>query len=294
MEKVPAASILFIVAFWKISCVTRGFADVAIMDFRIPTEKLAITTVQSTCICKLKCLYANCTTYSVTRSVAGVECRLSTKPVRRYTWEDNKNSYIVHKSNYQLNGKHFYHHIGSRNRSDADKKCLADGGQLPVLLNKETEDEFSMIMTYFGVATAWIGLFREYTTDASGQITGNQPSMWTLANGTELIATNMEKFEFHTYRCFSYTLQSSDKFNNQGVKIAHRFSMRVADLTMLVTVSANELRSSLKNDNYCKWNCENTFMDVSQSGLYRPPGGVEEMQGGGSRVRLEWGAYITV
>ncbi|KAF2368243.1 hypothetical protein FHG87_000999 [Trinorchestia longiramus] len=25
-----------------------------------------------------------------------------------------------------------------------------------------------------------------------------------------------------------------------------------------------------------------------------PPGGVEEMQGGGRRVRLEWGAYITV
>ncbi|KAF2360576.1 hypothetical protein FHG87_008664 [Trinorchestia longiramus] len=29
---------------------------------------------------------------------------------------------------------------------------------------------------------------------------------------------------------------------------------------------------------------------VSQSG----PGGVEEMQEGGRRVRLEWGAYITV
>ncbi|KAF2347571.1 hypothetical protein FHG87_021673 [Trinorchestia longiramus] len=33
---------------------------------------------------------------------------------------------------------------------------------------------------------------------------------------------------------------------------------------------------------------------VSQSGPYRPPGGVEEMQGGGRRVRLEWEAYITV
>ncbi|KAF2348172.1 hypothetical protein FHG87_021073 [Trinorchestia longiramus] len=33
---------------------------------------------------------------------------------------------------------------------------------------------------------------------------------------------------------------------------------------------------------------------VSQSGPYRPPGGVEEMQGGGRRVRLEWGTYITV
>ncbi|KAF2347859.1 hypothetical protein FHG87_021385 [Trinorchestia longiramus] len=33
---------------------------------------------------------------------------------------------------------------------------------------------------------------------------------------------------------------------------------------------------------------------VSQSGPYRPPGGVEEMQGGGRKVRLEWGAYITV
>ncbi|KAF2343336.1 hypothetical protein FHG87_025908, partial [Trinorchestia longiramus] len=25
-----------------------------------------------------------------------------------------------------------------------------------------------------------------------------------------------------------------------------------------------------------------------------PPGGVEEMQGAGRRVRLEWGAYIAV
>ncbi|KAF2347831.1 Pseudouridine synthase RsuA/RluB/C/D/E/F [Trinorchestia longiramus] len=33
---------------------------------------------------------------------------------------------------------------------------------------------------------------------------------------------------------------------------------------------------------------------VSPSGPYRPPGGVEEMQGVGRRVRLEWGAYITV
>ncbi|KAF2361089.1 hypothetical protein FHG87_008153 [Trinorchestia longiramus] len=33
---------------------------------------------------------------------------------------------------------------------------------------------------------------------------------------------------------------------------------------------------------------------VSPSGPYRPPGGVEEMQGGGRRIRLEWGAYITV
>ncbi|KAF2368854.1 hypothetical protein FHG87_000386 [Trinorchestia longiramus] len=33
---------------------------------------------------------------------------------------------------------------------------------------------------------------------------------------------------------------------------------------------------------------------VSQSGSYRPLGGVEEMQGGGRRIRLEWGAYITV
>ncbi|KAF2353092.1 hypothetical protein FHG87_016151 [Trinorchestia longiramus] len=37
-----------------------------------------------------------------------------------------------------------------------------------------------------------------------------------------------------------------------------------------------------------------TSSSVSQSGPYRPPGGVEEMQGGGRRVRLEWGAYITV
>ncbi|KAF2366880.1 hypothetical protein FHG87_002372 [Trinorchestia longiramus] len=36
------------------------------------------------------------------------------------------------------------------------------------------------------------------------------------------------------------------------------------------------------------------WSSVSQSGPYRPPGGVEEMQGGGRRVRFEWGAYITV
>ncbi|KAF2367796.1 hypothetical protein FHG87_001441 [Trinorchestia longiramus] len=32
------------------------------------------------------------------------------------------------------------------------------------------------------------------------------------------------------------------------------------------------------------------YISVSQSGPYRPPGGVEEMQGGCRRVRLEWGA----
>ncbi|KAF2345933.1 hypothetical protein FHG87_023311 [Trinorchestia longiramus] len=36
------------------------------------------------------------------------------------------------------------------------------------------------------------------------------------------------------------------------------------------------------------------YISVSQSGPYRPPGGVEEMKGGGRRVRIEWGAYITV
>ncbi|KAF2354961.1 hypothetical protein FHG87_014284 [Trinorchestia longiramus] len=40
--------------------------------------------------------------------------------------------------------------------------------------------------------------------------------------------------------------------------------------------------------------CSYTQISVSRSGPYRPPGGVEEMQGGGRRVRLEWGAYITV
>ncbi|KAF2358023.1 hypothetical protein FHG87_011222 [Trinorchestia longiramus] len=39
---------------------------------------------------------------------------------------------------------------------------------------------------------------------------------------------------------------------------------------------------------------EHGCTSVSQSGPYRPPGGVEEMQGGDRRVRLEWGAYITV
>ncbi|KAF2356147.1 hypothetical protein FHG87_013097 [Trinorchestia longiramus] len=33
---------------------------------------------------------------------------------------------------------------------------------------------------------------------------------------------------------------------------------------------------------------------VSQSGPYRSSGGLEVMQGSGRRVRLEWGAYITV
>ncbi|KAF2354197.1 hypothetical protein FHG87_015043, partial [Trinorchestia longiramus] len=33
---------------------------------------------------------------------------------------------------------------------------------------------------------------------------------------------------------------------------------------------------------------------VSRSGPYCPPGSVDEMQGGGRRVRLEWGAYIIV
>ncbi|KAF2347189.1 hypothetical protein FHG87_022055, partial [Trinorchestia longiramus] len=37
-----------------------------------------------------------------------------------------------------------------------------------------------------------------------------------------------------------------------------------------------------------------SYSSVFHSGPYRPPGGVEEMQGGGRRVRLEWGAYITV
>ncbi|KAF2368892.1 hypothetical protein FHG87_000348 [Trinorchestia longiramus] len=37
-----------------------------------------------------------------------------------------------------------------------------------------------------------------------------------------------------------------------------------------------------------------SYSSVSQSGPYCPPGGVEEMQGGGRRVRLEWGSYITV
>ncbi|KAF2352861.1 Glycosyl transferase family 10 [Trinorchestia longiramus] len=38
----------------------------------------------------------------------------------------------------------------------------------------------------------------------------------------------------------------------------------------------------------------NGYFNVSQSGPCRPPGGVEEMQGGGRMVRLEGGAYITV
>ncbi|KAF2356123.1 hypothetical protein FHG87_013120 [Trinorchestia longiramus] len=40
--------------------------------------------------------------------------------------------------------------------------------------------------------------------------------------------------------------------------------------------------------------CSSTLDSVSQSGLYRQLRGVEEMQGGGRRVRIEWGAYITV
>ncbi|KAF2349034.1 hypothetical protein FHG87_020210 [Trinorchestia longiramus] len=37
-----------------------------------------------------------------------------------------------------------------------------------------------------------------------------------------------------------------------------------------------------------------TTTSVSESGPYRPSGGAEEMQGGGRRVRLDWGTYITV
>ncbi|KAF2350835.1 hypothetical protein FHG87_018405 [Trinorchestia longiramus] len=37
-----------------------------------------------------------------------------------------------------------------------------------------------------------------------------------------------------------------------------------------------------------------TLSQCFSSGPYRPPEGVEEMQGGGRRVRLEGGAYITV
>ncbi|KAF2344220.1 hypothetical protein FHG87_025024 [Trinorchestia longiramus] len=42
---------------------------------------------------------------------------------------------------------------------------------------------------------------------------------------------------------------------------------------------------------------ENTYkyhMQCFSKWSVRPPGGVEEMQGGGRRVRLEWGSYITV
>ncbi|KAF2356561.1 hypothetical protein FHG87_012677 [Trinorchestia longiramus] len=42
------------------------------------------------------------------------------------------------------------------------------------------------------------------------------------------------------------------------------------------------------------FNNEHKASNCFQSGPYSPSGGVEEMQGGGRRVRLEWGAYITV
>ncbi|KAF2362354.1 Reverse transcriptase domain [Trinorchestia longiramus] len=34
------------------------------------------------------------------------------------------------------------------------------------------------------------------------------------------------------------------------------------------------------------------YISVSQSGPYRPSGDVEEMKGGGRRVRLEWGRIL--
>ncbi|KAF2354935.1 hypothetical protein FHG87_014309 [Trinorchestia longiramus] len=43
-----------------------------------------------------------------------------------------------------------------------------------------------------------------------------------------------------------------------------------------------------------RWSASKVYCSVSQRGPYGPPGCVEEMQGGGRRVRLEWGAYITV
>ncbi|KAF2354351.1 Short-chain dehydrogenase/reductase SDR, partial [Trinorchestia longiramus] len=51
----------------------------------------------------------------------------------------------------------------------------------------------------------------------------------------------------------------------------------------------------LTRSSHCSWvGCRLAMDSVSQSGPCRPPGGVEKMQGGGRRVRLEWGANITV
>ncbi|KAF2367084.1 hypothetical protein FHG87_002163 [Trinorchestia longiramus] len=55
----------------------------------------------------------------------------------------------------------------------------------------------------------------------------------------------------------------------------------------------NNYRSNYPTQEWVRRGARTCF-SVSQSGPYRPPGGVEEMQGGGRRVRLEWGAYITV
>ncbi|KAF2357819.1 hypothetical protein FHG87_011424 [Trinorchestia longiramus] len=67
------------------------------------------------------------------------------------------------------------------------------------------------------------------------------------------------------------------------------FSLPVAEqLSCAYLLSADQ--SNLGNSTHIR----KSSTSVSRSGPYRPPGGVEEMQGGGRRVRLEWGAYITV
>ncbi|KAF2355452.1 Homeobox domain [Trinorchestia longiramus] len=84
-------------------------------------------------------------------------------------------------------------------------------------------------------------------------------------------------------------LSTSENHLISEVVLASRDDMTGFELTSSADLAELRMRAREKLDP--------TFEDesyVSQSGPYRPPGGVEEMQGGGRRVHLEWGAYITV
>ncbi|KAF2366957.1 hypothetical protein FHG87_002281 [Trinorchestia longiramus] len=84
------------------------------------------------------------------------------------------------------------------------------------------------------------------------------------------------------------TFTESQKKQVIGARIAGASAIRTVDLESYLTPSHN---LTLSRPNYFH---TDQNIAVSQSGPYRRPGGVEEMQGGGRRVRLEWGAYITV
>ncbi|KAF2353756.1 Dihydrofolate reductase domain [Trinorchestia longiramus] len=62
----------------------------------------------------------------------------------------------------------------------------------------------------------------------------------------------------------------------------------------LISVSDPDVSTEVQEENNIQYHFEMmVWTSVSQSGPYRPPGGVE-IQGDGRRVRLEWGAYVTV
>ncbi|KAF2349848.1 hypothetical protein FHG87_019395 [Trinorchestia longiramus] len=79
----------------------------------------------------------------------------------------------------------------------------------------------------------------------------------------------------------------------------HHYRLRIGSISsMCFLMSSYKDQSYFSRPNYNETSQftlrRNPFNSVSQSGPYRPPGGVEEMKGGGRRVRLEWGACITV